>query len=67
MDAFIAKDSGEFVEKAVQIRANAELLMQLRVNLRGMLQESPLMDYDGYAAEFKKMLLRWWAKRCSEN
>ena len=67
LNAFIAKDSGEFVEKAVQIRANAELLMQLRVNLRGMLQESPLMDYDSYAAEFKKMLLRWWAKRCSEN
>ena len=67
LDAFIAKDSGEFVEKAVQIRANADLLMQLRVNLRRMLQESPLMDYDSYAAEFKKMLLRWWAKRCSRN
>ena len=66
LEAFIAGDTGEFIEKAVQISNNADLLLQLRQNLRGMLQQSALMDYDGYAAEFKTMLNRWWAKRCAE-
>ena len=67
LEAFIAGGTGEFIEKAVQISNNAGLLMQLRQNLRGMLQQSALMDYDGYAAEFRTMLERWWAKRCAEN
>ena len=67
LEAFIAGDTGEFIEKAVQISNNADLLLQLRQNLRGMLQQSALMAYDGYAAEFKTMLERWWAKRCAEN
>ena len=66
LEAFIAGDTGEFIEKAVQISNNADLLLQLRQNLRGMLQQSALMDYDGYVAEFKTMLNRWWAKRCAE-
>ena len=65
LEAFIAGGTGEFIEKAVQISNNAGLLMQLRQNLRGMLQQSALMDYDGYAAEFRTMLERWWAKRCA--
>jgi len=67
LEAFIAKDSGEFVEKAFQISNNAGLLMQLHQNLRGMLQQSALMDYEGYAAEFKMMLERWLTNRCSEK
>ena len=67
LEAFIAGDTGEFIEKAVQISNNADLLLQLRQNLPGMLQQSALMDYDGYATEFKTMLERWWAKRCAEN
>ena len=67
LEAFIAGDTGEFIEKAVQISNNADLLLQLRQNLRGMLQQSALMDYDGFAAEFKTMLNCWWAKRCDEN
>ena len=67
LEAFIARDEGEFVEKAVQISNNPNMLVQLRENLRGMLERSPLMDYGGYAREFGGMLERWWAKRCSEE
>nr|MBC8245416.1 tetratricopeptide repeat protein [Verrucomicrobiota bacterium] len=67
LEAFIARDEGEFVEKAVQISNNPDLLKQLRENLRGMLERSPLMDYTGYAGEFGGMLQRWWAKRCAEE
>ena len=67
LEAFIAGDTWEFIEKAVQISNNADLLLQLRQNLRGMLQLSALMDYDRYATEFKTMLERWWAKRYAEN
>ena len=67
LEAFIAQDEGEFVEKAVQISNNPDMLVQLRENLRGMLERSPLMDYGGYAREFGGMLERWWAKRCSEE
>ena len=67
LEVFIAADTGEFIEKALQISNNADLLLQLRQNLRRMLQQSALMDYDGYATEFKTMLESWWAKRCAEN
>ncbi len=67
LEAFIAWDEGEFIEKAVQISNNPDMLKQLRENLRGMLERSPLMDYNGYAREFGGMLQRWWAKRCAEE
>ena len=67
LEAFIARDEGEFIEKAVQISNNPDMLKQLRENLRGMLERSPLMDYTGYAREFGGMLQRWWAKRCAEE
>tara|TARA_Y100001934_G_scaffold68615_1_gene85088 strand:- start:5898 stop:7661 length:1764 start_codon:yes stop_codon:yes gene_type:complete len=67
LEAFIARDEREFIEKAVQISNNPDMLIQLRQNLRGMLQRSPLMDYSGYALEFGGMLQRWWTKRCSEE
>ena len=44
LEAFIARDEGEFIEKAVQISNNPDMLIQLRQNLRGVLQSSPLMD-----------------------
>ncbi|MEE2946692.1 MAG: tetratricopeptide repeat protein [Verrucomicrobiota bacterium] len=65
LEAFIARDEGEFIEKAVQISNNTDMLVQLRENLRGILERSPLMDYSGYAREFGEMLQRWWAKRCA--
>ena len=67
LEAFIASNEEEFVEKAVQISNNPGLLRQLRENLRGMLERSPLMDYDGYARDFGGMLRRWWAKRTDAN
>ena len=67
LEAFIARDEGELIEKAVQISNNPDMLKQLRENLRGMLERSPLMDYNGYAREFGGMLQRWWAKRCAEE
>ena len=67
LEAFIASNEEEFVGKAVQISNNPDMLKQLRENLRGMLERSPLMDYDGYAREFGGMLQRWWAKRCAEK
>ena len=67
LEAFIARDKSEFVEKAVQISNNPSLLKQLRENLRRMLERSPLMDFDGYAREFGGMLQRWWNKRCAEE
>ena len=51
----------------MQISNNPDMLKQLRENLRGMLERSPLMDYNGYAWEFGGMLQRWWAKRCAEE
>ncbi|MEE2948099.1 MAG: tetratricopeptide repeat protein [Verrucomicrobiota bacterium] len=65
LEAFIARDQREFIEKAVQISNEPNMLIQLRENLRGMLERSPLMDYGGYAREFGEMLQRWWAKRCT--
>ena len=67
LEAFIARDEGEFIEKAVQISNNPDMLKQLRENLREMLERSPLMDYNCYAREFGGMLQRWWAKRCAEE
>ena len=46
LEAFIARDEGEFIEKAVQISNNPDMLKQLRENLRRMLERSPLMDLD---------------------
>ena len=40
LEAFIAQDEGEFVEKAVQISNNPDMLVQLRENLRGMLGQN---------------------------
>ena len=67
LEAFIARDEREFIEKAVQISNNPDMLIPLPQNLRGMLQRSPLMDYSGYALEFGGMLQRWWTKRCTEE
>ncbi|MDP6794408.1 MAG: hypothetical protein QF721_02040 [Verrucomicrobiota bacterium] len=53
------------LEKAVQISNSPDMLVQLRENLRGVLERSPLMDYDGYAREFSGILQLWWAKRCA--
>ena len=67
LDAFVATDEEEFIEKALQISNNPELLKQLRENLREMLKRSPLMNYNSYANQFAEMLRRWWAKRCNEE
>ena len=64
LEAFIANDHEEFIQKALQISRNQDLLKQLRSNLREMLKRSPLMDYNRYANQFGDMLQRWWAKRC---
>ena len=67
LEAFIANDNSEFIEKALQISSNPDLLKQLRENLREMLKRSPLMNYNDYANKFADMLQRWWAKRCDEE
>lgn len=67
LEAFVASDKEEFVEKALQISINPDLLKQLRENLREMLKRSPLMNYKSYANEFAEMLQSWWAKRCEEE
>ena len=50
----------EYVERAVSLAREPELLDALHLNLRTMMQKSPLMDPQGYINEVEAHYLRIW-------
>ena len=53
-----AENVNEYVEKAVAIADDRELLNALHLRIRNMMLNSEVMDINGYMREYEKILLR---------
>lgn len=53
-----AQNECDYVEKAVSFAGNKRLLSELRANLRVRMQDSVLMDVQGFVSEFEEMLFQ---------
>lgn len=58
----IADTPEAYVEKAVGLAGDAELLLVLRKNLRSMMQRSPLMDSEQYRHDLTEAYTRIWQR-----
>ena len=56
----VAHTPDEYVDKAVGIAGDKELLCALRTNLRDMMRRSPLMDEEKYGADLAAAYARIW-------
>ena len=63
----VANTPDEYVEKAVGIAGDEELLRALRKNLRDMMRRSPLMDEEKYGADLAAAYDGIWEKYVAEQ
>ena len=59
----IAHSEAEYIEKAVLLAQNPEILAALRVNLRQMVLASPLVDCKAYTRDLEEILIRLYKGR----
>ena len=61
---WIAANEEEYIGQAIRLAENPEQLADLRAQLRGELQHSPLLDHVGQAARFGAALRACWQQWC---
>lgn len=61
-----APDAQSYVERAVAVAGDVQLLTMLRQQLRGMMRRSPLMDGPGYAREVESLYRQIWGEHICE-
>ncbi len=59
---WIAKDSNDYISKAINFSSNIEKLSDIRKNLRNKALESPIFDSKAFADNFDKLLWKVWEK-----
>ena len=67
LDMLIATDSDEYVNTAVRLASDPALLNSIRVGLRKRLQESALMDYQGFTRQLEAKYREIWRSWCAER
>ncbi|WP_415944887.1 hypothetical protein [Selenomonas montiformis] len=60
LQELVAEDAKGYVDIAVKIAGDSELLSLLRANLRRMMQASPLMDSDAYMRAVEDLYQQLW-------
>ncbi len=63
----VANTAEEYVEKAVGMAGDEELLLVLRQNLRDMMRRSPLMNIEQYRKDLTEAYIRIWRKFVREQ
>jgi predicted O-linked N-acetylglucosamine transferase (SPINDLY family) len=64
---WIAKDEAEYVQKACALGANIPKLNELRLGLRGEMENCPLMDEVGFTKKLEAAYREMWVNYCEEN
>ena len=62
LEELAVKDTATYIERAVALARDPELLLALHSNLRSMMQKSPLMDAKNYVAEVEAYYEKIWEK-----
>ena len=63
----VANTAEEYVEKAVGMAGDEELLLVLRQKLRDMMRRSPLMNMEQYRKDLTEVYIRIWKKFVREQ
>ena len=64
---WIAKDEAEYVQKACALAANIPKLNELRLGLESEMENSPLMDEQGFTKKLEDAYREMWLNYCEEN
>jgi predicted O-linked N-acetylglucosamine transferase (SPINDLY family) len=67
MSDWIATGPQDYVERAVELANDRDLLANLRVTLRARLQASPLMDEAGFAKDLETLYRQMWRHYCTQG
>jgi tetratricopeptide (TPR) repeat protein len=67
LPALIAESAQEYVEKAVTLANNIDLLDALRSRLRGMVSASPLCDHLGFTRRLEETYRMAWTRWCDQQ
>ena len=62
LDSCIAESEESYLAKSLYFAQNPKLLAEIRQNLRTTMQQSPLMDYAGFARDFQNALDFMWGE-----
>ncbi|NVD99509.1 hypothetical protein [Massilia sp. BJB1822] len=65
LDAFVASDADEFIQKGVYIANNLQFLAALRGSMRELMKQSPLNQYPLLAAGLEGALRTMWQRWCT--
>ena len=66
LDMLIASNSDQYIDKAVQLASDTALLNSVRQGLRERMQESALMDYQGFTRQLETKYREIWRSWCAE-
>ena len=66
LDMLIAADRDQYVNTAVRLASDTALLNSIREGLRERLQESALMDYQGFTRQLEEKYRDTWRSWCAE-
>lgn len=58
LDELAVDSYDEYINRAIMLAGDWELLTILRKNLRTMMKKSPLMDSESYVRELEKVFIR---------
>ena len=67
LDMLIASNSDQYIDKAVQLASDTALLNSIRQGLRERMQESALMDYQGFTRQLEAQYREIWRSWCAES
>lgn len=63
LEELVAETEAEYIEKAIRLAADRDLLQIMRKNLRQMMQKSSLMDSKQYLSEVETVYREIWLKK----
>jgi protein O-GlcNAc transferase len=66
LNDLVARDSGEYVQKALDLASDAQRLIELRRTLRQRMQNSPLMDAPRFARNVEAAYRAMWRRWCGQ-
>jgi predicted O-linked N-acetylglucosamine transferase (SPINDLY family) len=67
LDDWVASDTEDYVNKAIQFASNLDQLALLRSSLRNCVLDSPLFDSPRFAKNFGDALYRMWSEHRVKN
>ncbi len=67
LDELIARDTDDYIEKAVALANDVDRLENLRSGMRNRLLNSPLCDPKGFAVDFENAVREMWVRRCNNG